>query len=264
VHADEYRRLEEQMSKTLRRLAAFGVGAALQGGLICVALAQVTQPSQVTPPSSGPSGTAPQAGAAEALQTAEPAATSETNSSTELPVLYVTSVEVVRTSVDPKLDLIVVRGLTGSAGWTDPQLVPTFAGKTFDDILDMQFIATMPEQSETAQGFVPIAAIFPLQEGHPFKGVRVHASENAVEVNQIPGSNQAAINVNGCADCVGKKFIEKGQAPAGQQGVVRQEDLPKVLRLIARTGGVSGREQNPNRLTLILGADNTIVGAFWE
>lgn len=264
------------MSKTFRRLAAFGVAAALQGGLICGALAQgtqpyqgtrpsqVTPPSQVTSPSSGPSATTPQAGAADAAQTAESAATSETNSSTELPVLYVTSVEVVRTGVDPKLDILVVRGLTGSAGWSDPQLVPTFAGKTYDDILDMQFIATEPEESEAAQGFVPIAAIFPLPEGHPLKGVRVHAAENAVEVDQIPGSNQAAVSVNGCADCVGKKFIEKGQAPAGQQGAVRQEDLPKVLRLIARSGGVSGRMQNPNRLTLILGADNTIVGAFWE
>ena len=245
------------MSKTFHRLAAFGVGAALQGGLICVALAQV-------PPSPGPSGTAPQAGAAEAQQMAGPAATSETNTSTELPVLYVTSVEVVRTGIDPKLDVVVVRGLTGSAGWSEPQLVPTFAGKTYDDILDMQFIATKPEQSETAQGFVPIAAIFPLPEGHPLKGVRVHAAENAVEVKQIPGSDQAAINANGCADCLGKKFIEKGQASSGQQGVVRQEDLPKVLRLVGRTGGISGSIQNPNRLTLILGDDNTIVGAFWE
>jgi hypothetical protein len=251
------------MSKAFRRLAAFGIGAALQGGLICVALAQVP-PSQGNPPSPSPSGTAPQAGASEALQTAEPADTSETNSSTELPVLYVTSAEVVRTGIDPKLDILVVRGLTGSAGWSEPQLVPTFAGKTYDDILDLQFIATEPEQSESAQGFVPIAAIFPLQEGHPFKGVRVHGAENAIEVNQIPGSNQAAINVNGCEDCLGKKFIEKGQAASGQQGAVRQEDLPKVLRLIARTGGISGRAQNPNRLTLILGADNTIVGAFWE
>jgi hypothetical protein len=251
------------MTKIFRRLAALGVGAALQGGLICIALAQ-TPPSQVSPQSASPSGAPAQAGAAEAMQPAEPAETAETNSSTELPVLYVTSVEVVRTGIDPKLDIVVVRGLTGSAGWSDPQLVPTFSGKTYDDILDLQLIATEPEQSESAEGFVPIAAIFPLQEGHPFKGVRVHASENAIEVKQIPGSNQAAINVNGCSDCLGKKFVEKGQAASGQQGAVRQEDLPRVLRLVGRLGGISGTVQNPNRLTLILGDDNTIVGAFWE
>lgn len=246
------------MSKIFRRLAAFGIGAALQGVLISVALAQGTSPSP------GAAGTAPPSGTAEGQQMAGPAATADTNSSTELPVLYVTSVEVVRTGIDPKQDIVVVRGLTGAAGWSEPQLVPTFAGKTYDDILDMQFIATKPEQSETAQGFVPIEAIFPLPEGHPLKGVRVHGAENAVEVKQMPGSNQEAINVNGCADCLGKKFIEKGQAASGQQGAVRQEDLPKALRVVNRSAGISGRMQDPNRLTLILGDDNTIVGAFWE
>ncbi len=245
------------MSKTFRRLAAFGVGAAMQGGLICVALAQGTPPSSF-------GGSAPQYGAAEAAQMAEPAAPSDTTSSTELPVLYVTSVEVLRTAVDPKLDIVRVTGLTGSAGWSEPQLVPTFAGKPADDILDLQFIATMPEESQKAEGFVPIGAIFPLEQGHPFKGVRVHASENAIEVTQLPGTSQVTIKVNGCEACVGKKFVEKGQAQAGQQGIVRQEELPEVLRWVSPSRGIRGITQNPNRLTLILGHDNTIVAAFWE
>ena len=245
------------MSNTFRRLAAFGVNVALQGGLICVALAQGTPPSSV-------GGSAPHFGAAEAVQMVEPAAPSETTPSTELPVLYVTSVEILRTAIEPKLDIVRVTGLTGSAGWSEPQLVPTYAGKPFDDILDLQFIATMPEESEKAEGFVPIGAILPLEQGHPFKGVRVRASENAMEVRQIPGSNQVTINVDGCKDCIGKKFVEGGHAQPGQQGIVRQEDLPKVLRWITPSRGIRGFTQNPNRLNLILGDDNTIVEAFWE
>jgi hypothetical protein len=61
-----------------------------------------------------------------------------------------------------------------------------------------------------------------------------------------------------------KEICRRGHAQAGQQGVVRQEDLPKVLRLIMASSGIGGTEQNPNRLTLILGYDNTIVEAFWE
>ena len=246
------------MSETFRRLVAFGASVAMQGGLICAALAQGT------PPSSSISGAAPQYPPAEAVQMMEPAAPVETAPSTELPVLYVTGVEVVRTALEPKLDIVRVTGLTGSAGWSEPQLVPTFAGKPFDDILDLQFIATMPEESQKAEGFVPIDAILPLQQGHPYKGVRVHASENAIEVKQIPGRNQGTIDVNDCKDCVGKKFFGEGHAQAGQQGVVRQEDLPKGLRLIMASSGIGGTEQNPNRLTLILGEDNTIVDAFWE
>ena len=72
------------------------------------------------------------------------------------------------------------------------------------------------------------------------------------------------ISVNGCKDCIGKKFVEKGQAQPGQAGIVRQEDLPKVLRWIIPSRGIRGITHNPNRLNLILRDDNTIVEAFWE
>ena len=64
-------------------------------------------------------------------------------------------VEVMRTSTEPKLDIVRVTGLTGSQGWSAPQLVPTYVGKPLDGILDLQFIATMPEQTQAAEGFVP-------------------------------------------------------------------------------------------------------------
>ena len=88
-------------------------------------------------------------------------------------MLYVTNVEVLRATIGPKLEIVRVIGWTGSQGWSAPQLVATFAGKPLDDILDLQFIATMPSQSQKAEGFVGLGAVFALEEGHPSKGVRV-------------------------------------------------------------------------------------------
>jgi len=182
----------------------------------------------------------------------------------DLPVLYVTSVQVMRTTTDPKVDIVSVTGVTSSEGWSAPQLVPTYAGKPFDDVLDLQFIAAAPAQSQLAGGFVPVSALFTLDPGLSFKGVRVHASENAIAVGQIPGSGGAAQQVNDCKDCQGKRFAPSGQAQSGEAGVVRQEDLPKVLRVIRPTDGIRGADQDPNRLTLMLDDKGFIVEAFWE
>lgn len=246
------------MRNTLRRLAVFAIATVLEGGLAGLALAQAT-PAR---PSVG--GVPPQYAAPGSEPAAIPATGPEAEAASELPVLYVTSVEVLRTSVDPRLDIVRVTGLASSQGWSDPELVPTFAGKPFDDILDLQLIATSPLQSQAADGFVPIGAVFTLEPDHPFKGVRVRASENTIEIKPIPGLKQADITVDSCKDCIGKKFAERGQAPAGQAGVVRQEDLPKILRPIIPSRGIRGITHNPNRLNLILGDDNTIVQAYWE
>ncbi len=80
----------------------------------------------------------------------------------------------------------------------------------------------------------------------------------------MPGSKQATIGTYDCKDCLGKKFVAASDAQPGQSGVVRQQDLPKSLRVIMPSDGIRGTEQDPNRLTLILGDDNTIVEAFWE
>jgi len=248
---------EVNMNKICRRLAALAVAAVMQGGLAGLAFAQGAPPA-------GTGGQPPAYGGGGPEQMVEAMPSSEAAPATELPVLYVTSVEVMRTSAEPKLDIVRVTGLTGSQGWSAPQLVPTFVGKPLDGILDLQCIATMPPQTQPAEGFVPISAVFPLEEGHLFKGVRVRASENAIELKPMPGVNQTHIAVNDCKDCVGKKFVERGQAQPGQQGVVRQEDLPKVLRWIIPSRGIRGITHNPNRLNLILGEDNTIVAAYWE
>jgi hypothetical protein len=249
---------EDVMDMRFPRLGAFAIIAAMQVSVAGAAFAQGG------PPPSGPAGQPPGYAGGAPGQTAEPAPSTQSTPGTELPVLYVTSVEVMRTSTEPKLDIVRVTGLTGSQGWSAPQLVPTYVGKPLDGVLDLQFIATMPQQTQSAEGFVPISAVFPLEEGNLFKGVRVRASENAIEVKQMPGMNQAQINVNDCKDCIGKKFLERGQAQPGQQGVVRQEDLPKVLRWIVPSRGIRGITHNPNRLNLILGDDNTIIAAYWE
>lgn len=250
------------MKKTLRWLGMLAIGAAMQGGAIGIASAQGTPPAGPTAaaampgqPTEGYNGDTGQLAATSPVE-AEPG--------TELPVLYVTSVEVVRTQTQPQLDIVRVTGLVGSQGWSSPQLVPTYIGKPLDGILDLQFIATMPLQTEQATGFMPVSAVFPLEEGHDFKGVRVRSSENAIQVDQIPGVKSDQISVNDCKDCIGKKFAERGQAAPGAAGVVRQEDLPKILRWIPPTRGIRGITHDPNRLNLLLGADNTIIAAYWE
>jgi hypothetical protein len=123
-----------------------------------------------------------------------PATTPRAPASTDLPVLYVTSVEILRASAEPELDIVRVTGLVASAGWSEPELVPTYAGKPYDGILDLELIATLPDESQDADGFVQVSAILPLDQGQPFKGVRVRGSEDAIAVKQIPGSSQVTIS----------------------------------------------------------------------
>ena len=181
----------------------------------------------------------------------------------EVPVLYVTGIEVVHGTLEPKIDIIRVTGLVSSAGWSSPELVPFFYGKPADDILDLQFIATSPEQSQKAEGFMPISADFTLEAGHSFKGVRVRAYGNAIELKQMNGNAQEQIKANDCKECIGKKFVEKGQGQGGA-GVVYGGDLPPDYRPIGPTHGVKGQVHNPNRINLVLDGDNKVVMAFWE
>src|ERR1700736_1093370 len=107
------------MNTRFPRLGVFAIAAVLQIGLAGLAFAQGA------PPPSGAAGQ-PQGYAGGAPgQTAEPAPSTQSTPGTELPVLYVTSVEVMRTSTEPKLDIVRVTGLTGSQGWRDSRLVPT-------------------------------------------------------------------------------------------------------------------------------------------
>jgi hypothetical protein len=238
------------MRQIHRTIGAVLAAIVLEAGLIAPALAQGASPAGGAGGGAGAEqGAAGPAGATRAL---------------EMPVLYVTGIEVLRSAMDPKVDLIRVTGLASSVGWSSPQLVPFFYGKPADSVLDLQFIATSPEQSQKADGFVPISAMFTLEAGHAYKGVRVRASANAIEAKQIPGTAQEAIKAIDCKECIGKKFAEKGKAAAGTANVVREEDLPRGFRTIVPTHGVAGIVHNPNRINLILDENHTIVMVFWE
>lgn len=238
--------------RIFRMLGAMIAAIVIATGMAAGALAQGAQPA-------GP-------GISSALPGADQGAAGPAGASRplETPVLYVTGIEVVRSTSEPKFDVIRVTGLASSAGWSSPQLVPFFYGKPTDDVLDLQLIARSPEQSQKAEGFFPISAMFTLDAGHEFKGVRIRAAANALELKQMPGVAHATIKAIDCKECIGKKFAEKGKAAPGTANVIREEDLPRGFRTIVPTHGVAGIVHNPNRINLILGDDHTIVMAFWE
>lgn len=240
-----------------RGVASLTISAAIQASVIGLAIAQTNLPPPAS--SSAPAYVGAGPGQVDASESAPEAAPSA-----DLPVLFVTDVEILRTAAEPRLDIVRATGFAASQGWSAPQLVPTYAGKPADDILDLELIATPPQQSQNAGGFVPIDAIFPLAPGQAFKGVRVRASENAVTVKQIPGSGHAMLHVNDCKDCVGRKLGLEGQGQPGSPGAISRDELPKIVRVVTPSDGIRGAEENPNRLTLILDEDNTIVEAFWE
>lgn len=229
------------MNSMLGRYAAFAVAALVQVGAVTLSYGQ-------TPLAPGATGGPPQSRDDYGPGSSAEGPSDEASSSVDLPVLYVTGVEILQTASDPKIAVVSVTGLVASEGWNFPQLVPTYAGKPFDDVLDLQFIAAGPVQSQLASGFVAVSAIFPLEPGHWFKGVRVRAAENAISVLQVPGGKLSAVQVNDCKDCLGKRFASAGQAQPGEQGVVRQEDLPKVLRVIRPSDGIRGTDQDPDHL----------------
>ncbi len=246
------------MTRIVPRLCAVAAAMVMMTGLAGYTLAQAPAPAAAGGPPEGSSQQQPpDSSAAGPTGAARPL---------EMPVLYVTSVEVLRSSAEPKLDLVRVTGLTSSQGWSGPTLVPFFYGKSADGILDLQFIATSPSQSQKADGFVPIGAIFTMEVGHDFVGVRVRASSNAIELKKMPGSAQVTIKTDSGKDVIGKKYVEKGQKGQGPvaAGSIHGEDLPRDYRVHTPTHGVKGIVHNPNRLNLILDDAKKVVMAFWE
>jgi hypothetical protein len=247
------------MTMMFSRLSGLTAGAVLAIGVVASAMAQTAAPAAApgAAPAAAPAGY-PQAGTDS--NAAGPAGATR---ALEVPILYVTGIEVLHMTLDPKLTIVRVTGVTSSAGWSSPQLVPFFYGKPADDILDLQFIAASPEQSQKAEGFLPISAEFELAADAPFKGVRIRAFGNALELKSMTGSAQAQIKASDCKDCIGKKFVDKDKGQPGP-GIIYGGDLPPDYRPIAPTHGVKGDVHNPNRINLVLDADNKVVMAFWE
>lgn len=249
------------MHATIRPLVICAVAALVQGYGMGFAWAQNAPEAHPAVPGVGPGSASGPGWGPEQESPSPPEAAAEESQ----PALYVTSVEILHATAGQGMNIVRVTGLASSDGWSDPQLVPTYAGKPADSVLDLQLIATPPEESEHATGLVPISAVFEIEGNSPLAGVRVRGANNALTVRNVPGATQAAIRVNDCASCIGKKFAAAGSAAAQDQNVVREEDLPKPLRLIKPTDGIHGGiDHDPNRLTLILDDNNTILEAFWE
>jgi len=180
-----------------------------------------------------------------------------------LPVLLVTSLAVTRPEGKPDVDLIRVTGLASSGGWSAPRLVPTYEGPAPDGVLDLELIATPPETTLQADGFQPMDALLELQAGNPYKAIRVRGAENALAIDRLPGATRAEIKMNDCHDCVGKHF-EAATPGTANANAITKDSLPRVVRVIRPSDGVYGADLDPNRLTLLLDSEGTIIKAFWE
>lgn len=95
-------------------------------------------------------------------------------------------------------------------------------------------------------------------------GIRVRASDNALTVNTIPGSATQRLLIEDCLNCVGKRFMRAGQTSKEDTDIIRQEDLPKALRILRPGDGIRGNGTDGNRLTIVLDNGDVIVKAFWE
>jgi hypothetical protein len=243
------------MTRFIPKLCAL---AAVMALMAMVGPLQAQQPAPAGAPAGTPTAGGPPPPGTEA-EAAGPAGAARP--SLVMPLLYAASVEVLATTAEPKLYLVRVTGMASSAGWSNPELVPFYYGKSADNMLDLQFIATSPEQSQKADGFQPMSATFTLEANGPYKGVRVRAAANAIEMEKMTGIVQAQIKASDGKDLVGKKYVEKGPAATG---VVTDAELPRGFRTIMPTHGVAGITHNPNRLNLILDDKGVIEMAFWE
>jgi hypothetical protein len=183
------------------------------------------------------------------------------------PVFWITSVEVLRSTHGPQLDVVRVRGLVPTEGWESVELVPITKGTPSDGILDLALIADAPAESTTPTSYPEVEAVFTIEPGHPFNGVRVHGAANRVVLKSMPGYAESAPAPKDCVTCTGKLFVPRGQtAPANrsQDSIVREEDLPRNLRVIRESDGIGSLDSDPNRITLLLNDKNEIVTAMWD
>jgi hypothetical protein len=183
------------------------------------------------------------------------------------PVMFVTSVELIRSERSGGMDIIRARGLVTSNAWGEPHLLPITRGQGIDGMLDLIFQASAPTDMAPLGPFMVVEALLPVAHGHPYKGIRVRSGYNAVTLKALPGFAEVAPPKEDCAKCLGKYFQAKGAAaPAGQAAgnVVREEDLPYPLRIIRPTDGIPSYEYEPNRLTLVLSEAGQIVDAAWD
>ncbi len=235
------------------------ITALLQAALVLTGIgnAQTNSARGINPPSAQETAPAPQ----------QISAPSQDEAPNTAPVFWVTSVEVMRSAHAPQLDVVRVRGLVTTEGWESVQLVPLTKGTPSDGILDLALIAEAPSENTASTTYPEVEAIFTIEPGHPFNGVRVHGAANRIVLKSMPGYAESVAPPKNCTDCVGKLFVPKGQtAPAdrAQNTIVREEELPAKLRVIHESDGLGTMDSDPNRITLLLNEKGEIVMAMWD
>jgi hypothetical protein len=198
-------------------------------------------------------------------QASAPAPSAQDSQSHTAPVFWVSSVEVFHSSHAPQLDIVRVRGLASTDGWESGELIPLTKGVPADGVLDLAFVAEAPENNTTPTKYPLIEAVFAIEPGHPFKGVRVHGATNRVTLTSFPGYTEADGLPKDCSSCVGKFLLRKGATiPVNrtQETIVREEELPKNTRIIRDSEGIGTLDSDPNRITLVLNEKGEIVVAL--
>jgi hypothetical protein len=186
--------------------------------------------------------------------------------SESVPILAVTSVEMLHSTHAPDLAVIAARGLTTTDGWQNGTLVPLSSGSPADGVLDLVFVAQPPDDASAPGSYGPIQAVLPVPD-MPFTAIRVRSASNTLTLKDLNGYVEAKAPTETCGPCVGKHFVAKGAAaPTGvaADDAVREEDLPANTRILKPTDGITDMHTNPNRLTIIIGEDGRIVDAIWE
>lgn len=224
-------------------------------GLADSAVAQGTQPSRPDKTAEKP-----------APQYADSAPESD-DSSVRSPVLKVTGVEVMRSAHGPALDVVHVWGVSSTDTWDTPEIVPLTHTPSGDGVLELIFVARSSGEAMDPTPFGTLEAVFIIEAGHPYKGIRVRGASNSLLLSKMPGYVEAAAPKQDCTRCVGKYFVAKGAAaPAGAAGsdIVKEEDLGANVRVVKASDGLAKLDMDPNRLTLVVGDNGKIELAVWD
>jgi hypothetical protein len=222
--------------------------------------------AQQQPPAAGGPPQGQQAGQSQS-NTPYPGQPAGTVGGPPAPVVFVTSVEVLRSDRAGGLDVVRVRGVVTGSSWSQPHLIPITQGQPRDGMLDLIFQASAPAGAAGLGPFMTVEAILPVETGHPYKGVRVRGGNNAISLKAIPGYAETPAPKEDCAKCIGKFFVAKGANPpagATAENTVREADLPYMLRIVKPTDGIPSYALEPNRLTLLLSEDGRIVDGAWD
>jgi hypothetical protein len=223
-----------------------------------ISAAQTDRPTAIASQTASPTGNA-----SAQLQTDVP----QNEAPHTAPVFWISSVEVMRSTHAPQLDVVRVRGLASTEGWESAELVPLTKGIPADGILDLMLVAEAPTDNTAPTAYPTVEAIFTIEPGHPFRGVRIHGAENRVTVKTFPGYAEAATRPIDCSACVGKYFVRKGEtvpSSHAKETIVHEEELPHNLRVLRDSDGVGSLYSDPNRMTVLLNAEGQIAMAVWD